>query len=215
MQIYDEGLIKSKSQFSNSYNKQLRFYSLFQMAEYILKKNNYENFIECGCWKGHSSYCVSLILQKYNFNKKFIIFDSFEGGLSNKDPLDVNNKRFIQNKSNRNNQIKYFSSSYEEVLALLNPYKFIEINKSWIPKKFELIKDLKFSFIHIDLDLYKPTLETLNFFYPKLVDGGVIICEDYNCSDFPGAKIAIDDFLSKNNVNFFYEVPFGSCIIIK
>ena len=115
-------------------------------------------------------------MQKYNFNKKFIIFDSFEGGLSNKDPLDVNNKRFIQNKSNRNNQIKYFSSSYEEVLALLNPYKFIEINKSWIPKKFELIKDLKFSFIHIDLDLYKPTLETLNF---------------------------------------FYEVPFGSCIIIK
>ena len=36
-----------------------------------------------------------------------------------------------------------------------------------IPKRFNEVKDNKFSFVHIDLDLYEPTKESLNFFGEK------------------------------------------------
>ena len=65
------------------------------------------------------------------------------------------------------------------------------------------------------MDLYEPTLASLEFFYPRLVNGGAIILDDYGFNQFPGAKTAVDRFLQKNGHSFFYEVPLGSCFIIK
>ena len=75
----------------------------------------------------------------------------------------------------------------------------------------------KFQFIHLDVDLYQPTKDSLDFFYPKLAQGGIIVCDDYNFSTFPGAKKAWDEFFNdkRNGFNFFYEIPFGGCLIIK
>ena len=91
----------------------------------------------------------------------------------------------------------------------------LKFTKGWIPKDLRKYKIKKFSFIHIDLDLHKPILDTLEFFYPKLVKGGIIICDDYNSSQFPGAKKAWDDFFKDKNNEFLYEQPFGGCFIIK
>ena len=59
-----------------------------------------------------------------------------------------------QNKSNFLSKKKYFSSNYEEVKNILINFNFIEIHKTWIPKKFELIKDKKFQFNFKKLQLY-------------------------------------------------------------
>ena len=34
--------------------------------------------------------------------------------------------------------------------------------------------ELKFAFVHIDADLYKPIFDGLEFFYPRLSQGGFI-----------------------------------------
>tara|TARA_B100000989_G_scaffold299050_1_gene292529 strand:+ start:15860 stop:16663 length:804 start_codon:yes stop_codon:yes gene_type:complete len=213
--IYNESLFKSNSDKSNNFFKKLRFYSLFNIVDSIVKNNEYQNFLECGCWKGHSTYGIAEILRQNSFNKKFYVFDSFEGGLSNKISIDSNSKRYTQNKKEINNQKDYFKSNFEEVTKLLSIFDFVEIHKGWIPGVFENINNVKFSFIHIDLDLYQPTYDTIKFFYDSLEKDGVIICDDYNCSDFPGAKLAIDNFLKEKKYKFFYEIPLGGCIIIK
>ena len=215
MKIYYEGLYKSESQSSDNFSKKLRFYSLFQIINYISKKKYYQNFAECGCWNGHSSYCIAKILEKNNFNKQFYIFDSFELGLSAKTEKDKINLKYKQNVNEEKKQKKYFFSNYNKVIDLLKKFYFIKIYKGWIPDIFNSKINDKFSFIHIDLDLYEPTLKSLNFFYPKLIIGGIIVCDDYNISDFPGAKKAIDEFLHLNKVSFFYEISFGGCIIVK
>ena len=114
-------------------------------------------------------------------------------------------------------QKKYFKSSEEEVKKLLKSYKFVKIYKGWIPEKFKEIKNKKISFLHLDVDLYEPTLSSLKFFYPRLKKGGIIVCDDYNISAFPGAKIAWDEFFfkKKNKYTFFYQVPLGGCFLIK
>ena len=80
---------------------------------------------------------------------------------------------------------------------------------------FILFYNLKFSFVHIDVDLYQPTLDCLEFFFPKLVSGGIIVCDDYNSSQFPGAKNAWDYYFKDKKINLFYEQPFGGCFLIK
>ena len=49
--------------------------------------------------------------------------------------------------------------------------------------------------VHVDVDLYEPTLASLAFFYPRMNPGGVMVCDDYGFTTCPGATKAVDEFL--------------------
>tara|TARA_B000000565_G_scaffold207192_1_gene160570 strand:- start:664 stop:1464 length:801 start_codon:yes stop_codon:yes gene_type:complete len=214
MKLYNVAMRASfSSKFDNPY-KQLRFYSLQNILKNILNNKVNGDIVECGVWKGHSAFIISKILEKTNSNKIFYIFDSFEGGLSDKS-LEDKNKRY--NLSNK--QIKYeklsFASDEDQVKSTLSIFKNIYFFKGWIPERFNEVNEKSFCFVHIDVDLFQPTLDSLNYFYPRLNQGGAIVIDDYGISQFPGARKAVDKFLKSNKYSFFYKVPFGSCFIIK
>ena len=214
MKLYMEGLKKAEGEWSDNFSKKLRYYSLFQMAEHILKKNLQHDFVECGCWWGHSTWALSKIIQNSNQKINFHIFDSFEGGLSE---LHNKDKNLVRNLSEKDTEIqkKQFSSDEGFVHNILKEFDFVKIYKGWIPKRFSEIENKKFQFVHIDVDLYQPTYDSIKFFFPRLVDGGVIVCDDYNFCQFPGAKKAFDYYLEDKKVSLFYESPFGGCLLIK
>jgi O-methyltransferase len=51
----------------------------------------------------------------------------------------------------------------------------------------------RYSFVHLDVDLYESTLAGLQFFYPRMSPGGMILVHDYNA--WPGARKAVDEFM--------------------
>jgi O-methyltransferase len=48
--------------------------------------------------------------------------------------------------------------------------------------------------VSLDVDLYKPTLAGLNYFYPRLVKGGCIFIHDYNNRRYKGVRSAVEEF---------------------
>jgi len=54
---------------------------------------------------------------------------------------------------------------------------------------------LRFKFVHLDVDLHLSTLHCLEWFYPRMVRGGIIITHDYGLLEVPGVKSAFDEFL--------------------
>ena len=86
--------------------------------------------------------------------------------------------------------------------------------QGWIPKAFEQVKSEKVRFLHLDLDLYEPTFSSLEFFFPLIETGGIIVCDDYGFDSCPGARQAIDEFfaVAKHEV---IELPTGQCFVIK
>ena len=66
----------------------------------------------------------------------------------------------------------------------------ISYYKGWIPERFREVESLRFSFVHVDVDLEQPTRDSLEFFYPRLSPGGVLLCDDYGSSLCPGATSA-------------------------
>jgi O-methyltransferase len=54
------------------------------------------------------------------------------------------------------------------------------------------MKDVRFSFVHLDVDLYKSTYEALDFFYPRMTAGGILISHDYVSSQ--GVTQSFADF---------------------
>ena len=59
------------------------------------------------------------------------------------------------------------------------------------------------------------TLKSLEFFYPKLVDGGIIVCDNYNFKHFNGSKKAWDEFFSDKKVKINFAPSMGGGFIVK
>lgn len=51
----------------------------------------------------------------------------------------------------------------------------------------------------MDCDLYESYLQTFNFVWPRLSEGGMIYLDEYYSLKFPGARIATDEFLATKN----------------
>lgn len=213
IQLYFYGIKKSENSHNDNFPKLMRFFSMMQIVSHVLKNSRVYDFVECGCWKGHSSYLISKLIFDSKKKVSFHIFDSFEG-LSKS---TIEDSLYHRKSPNDKKRISNFFRSNENFVKnhVLKSFNFVKTYKGWIPSRFYEVKNKKFSFIHIDVDLYKPTIESLNFFYPRVVDGGIIVCDDYNVTGFPGAKKAWDDFFRNKKIKFFFQNPLGGCFIIK
>lgn len=71
-----------------------------------------------------------------------------------------------------------------------------------------------FCFVHIDVDLYQPTYDSLAFFYERTSSGGIILCDDYGFITCPGAKAAMDSFFL-NKLERIVCLPTGQGFVVK
>ena len=54
----------------------------------------------------------------------------------------------------------------------------------------------RFCFAHLDCDIYQSYKETLEFFYPRMTPGAIILLDEYNDPPWPGCNRAVDEFLT-------------------
>ena len=88
----------------------------------------------------------------------------------------------------------------ELVRGFFGEFPDVRICAGWIPQVFATLADRDWAFVHLDVTLYEPTLAALEYFYPRLNAGGVIVCDG---SIFcPGAKKAWDEFCAKRQLPF-------------
>jgi O-methyltransferase len=174
-----------------------RKYFLSQLVKLTSHING--DIAECGVFEGASSYLMFDRIK--NTKKKIHLFDSFEGLSS---PQSIDGKYW--KKGN-------LSISEKIVKENLPNSENILYYKGWIPDKFPMVTGITFSFVHLDVDLYQPTYDSLVFFYPRMEVGGIIICDDYGFDSCPGAKKALDEFfLNKEKI---INSPTGQAFIVK
>jgi hypothetical protein len=138
---------------------------------------------ECGVFRGATSYTICAFAEQAGLARTHHAFDSFEG-LSEPTHLDGRHWRKHD-----------LSCDLASVRERLSRFRRVRYHKGWIPECFPEVGALSFSFVHIDVDIYEPTRDSIAFFYPRLSDGGILVCDDYGFAVCPGATKAIDDYL--------------------
>ena len=87
---------------------------------------------------------------------------------------------------------------YASALAEVQRYLADRLNVVFHPGLFAAVsdgvQDRRFSFVHLDVDLKSSTRDCLDFFYPRMVPGGVILTHDYSVLD--GVREAFTEFLA-------------------
>lgn len=105
-----------------------------------------------------------------------------------------------------------FACSLEKVQRYLAQYENVHFYKGTAPLSCKPVEKNRFSFVHLDVDLYEGTLAALRFFYPRLSTGGVLMGHDY--PSFVGVKAAWDEFF-KNKPEPVLRISFKQCLIVK
>jgi len=151
------------------------------------QKNLDGDMAEVGVYQGGSAKLICEAKGKRNLH----LFDTFEG-LSNVSDNDTHFGKKFWTENQFNN------TAEESVKIFLEDYENVKIHKGVFPDSAQSIQEVKFSFVHLDADLYKSTIDSLRFFYPRLISGGIILIHDFHTD---GIKKAISEFISEMNAH--------------
>lgn len=195
----DEGFFRHYRRFMDSHNWHSadRKYVLFQFASWASRLPGH--FAECGVYKGGSAVYLCEVAD--NAAKHVHLFDSFQGL---PEPSRVDG--VFWTKGN-------LAAPLDEVNAALSAYTCFSCYPGWIPSTFSPVSGQRFCLVHIDVDLYQATRDSLLFFGPRLVPGGVIILDDHGFTTCPGATKAADEYCDAIGTRVI-NLPTGQGLIL-
>ena len=180
--------------------------------------------VECGVHQGGGVMAwakLSSIYEPYNYHRKVIGFDTFEGFPSVDKSKDKTKYAFVGNFKSKNDIKKDIEKSikvFDKERPI--PNKKIELikgdAKKTIPNYLKKNPHLLISLLYLDFDIYEPTKFALANLKHRIPKGGIIAFDELNNPHWPGETMA---FLEELNIakhrllHFNYE-PNISYIII-
>ncbi len=167
------------------YRDKVRFYTFWFQIERLKKEAVAGAFAEVGVYKGETAR----IIYEMDPVRILHLFDTFEG-FDSKDLAAENNN------DEKAPLIDFSDTTVETVKLFINGNNNIVFHKGHFPSTSENLKETKYAFVHLDADLYQPTLAALKYFYPRLSGGGVIMVHDYNHT-WEGVRKAVDEFIKE------------------
>lgn len=138
-------------------------------------------FAELGVYKGSTAKIMHHLAPR----RDLYLFDTFEGfpdQHARADPRRLHGGGY--------------ACSLDEVRRFVGESRRVKYCKGIFPETAAMVPtDQHFALVHLDCDLYIPTKAALDFFYPRMVPGGIMILHDYYNGCWPGVVQAADEFL--------------------
>lgn len=157
----------------------------------VLRQGVAGEVVEFGCYTGTTSLFLQRMLRQNDSDKRLHVYDSF-AGLPDKvqqdasvagdqfktGELSAKKSQFILNFKKANLPLPYIHKAW-----------FKDLTKSDVPDSIALA--------FLDGDYYESILDSLNLVWDKLSPGSILIVDDYHNEALPGAKKALDEWLSR------------------
>ncbi|PIS00756.1 MAG: hypothetical protein COT84_06085 [Chlamydiae bacterium CG10_big_fil_rev_8_21_14_0_10_35_9] len=192
--------------------------NLYHLLSRVLLEKTEGEVVELGCYKGFTAILMQKLLDSVASDKRLFVYDSFEGlpEKSDKDLWDnAENIRKCDFLDNKRVGKGWFKASRETLLENCKKLKVKEpiICQGFFDETLPLNLPNKISFAHLDADFYSSTLTALEHVYPRLVDNGILLIDDYcdpkifsKKNTLPGVKRACDEFF-KNTSQKIINLP--------
>src|SRR3984957_10366907 len=142
-----------------------RCYVLLTLLRQALKIN--ADIAECGVYRGGTAAMIARVMAESGSSKKLYLFDTFSGMPKTDAVRDLHRAG------------DFADTSAEDVERFVNEPKIAVIRKGFIPETFVGLEPDRFAFAHIDVDIYKSIIDSLEFIWPRLMPGGFIVFDDY------------------------------------
>jgi Macrocin-O-methyltransferase (TylF) len=148
---------------------------------------------EFGSWRGANLLLMAKLLRIFDPHGSKVVhsFDSFAGLTE-----------FTAEDGKASELHGSYRGVLEELQDILSLYDMSDevilhqgIIEETLPEFLDKRKEIVFSCVYCDTDLYKSTSMILNLLHPHLSKGGVFVLDEWNYENFPGEGIATKEFL--------------------
>lgn len=153
------------------------------------------DFVECGVWYGVLSKTICEYTDFGHQDRSFYLVDSWGAQLGShpaasyqEDIFDIVGRRFSQ-------------------------YPNVHLVRGLVPDVLPEIAAKKIAYLAIDMNGSEPERAALEFFYDKMVPGGIIYFDDYGWG-YPALRAVVNEFFANKPENLLH-FPSGNSIVIK
>lgn len=216
--LSDDSTIFGDSRFSNTmeyYQDYFRYRTFEFLAEEISAAGIEGSVAEFGVFRGSFA---ALINQKF-CDRKLYLFDSFEGF----EPSEAEAEKKL-GRCEEGFIISHKDTSVEILMNKLPHPQNAVICKGFFPESItEEAREERFAFVSLDVDFEESTYQGLEFFYPRLSEGGYMMIHDYktysvNAHFLEGVGKAVERYERKLGARL-KKVPIadgaGTLIVVK
>lgn len=171
------------------------------------------DFIECGVNKGFHSSAIMSFLDWNRLGKSFYLLDTFNG-------ID---ERFLTTEEVANGKIELnrkviasggYELNIESVVRNFAEWQRVHVIRGSVPETLPQVPSQKVAFLHLDMNCAIPEEAAAEFFWDRLVPGGIILLDDYAYRGYGAQKVALDLFAGRKGV-MVLSLPTGQGLMIK
>jgi hypothetical protein len=171
-------------------------YVLFRAAQHARSLDG--DAAELGVYRGGTARVIAEVLS----DRAFHLFDTFEGMPA------------VDSRHDSMNAGDLKDTSVDGVRSVLDGVGKPEFRQGFFPETTAGLEDAKYSFVHVDADIYRSVLDACEYFYPRLSRGGVMVFDDYGFVTTKGARDAVDEFFADKSETPLY-LPTGQAVVYR
>lgn len=206
IESYRLGKSTDKEQLLKDYDIEWRVHVLFWAAYHASKLDG--DFVECGVHTGIYARAIINYLDFDKFGKKYYLLDTFKG---------LDEKYSTKEELKRNKKMGYNvrGDIYAQVQETFKPFKSVEIIQGTVPDTLPKVSSKKIAFLSVDMNCVQPEADTLEYFWDKIVSGGMIILDDYGYANSTNDQRAAHDTFAKSKGVKILSLPTCQGLLIK
>lgn len=194
-------------------------YSLYLSVNYVVRNNIPGDFVECGVWKGGSALMAALTLRELGDDQRtFWLYDTYDG-MTKPTEADIDSSGgkaldYIEQWGDEGRwcyaNLEAVKSTFEALGFSGDRFRFVvgdvvQTIPANLPKKISILR--------LDTDWYESTKAEMEFLYPLLLEGGVLIVDDYG--HWAGSRKAVDEYFSTGPLPLLNRINIGVRFAIK
>lgn len=165
------------------------------------------DFVECGVNYGFLSTAIMRYLHWETVPKTFYLLDTFRG-------LDASKLTDAEKKSAAKLYDPVFEECYERVRETFARYSNVRVIRGSVPDTLPQVQAQKVAYLSLDMNCSEPQYAALQYFWPRMSAGGVILLDDYGHRNCAQEKARADQFAQEQGVKVM-SLPTGQGLLMK
>ncbi len=165
------------------------------------------DFVECGVNTGVYSLTICHYLDFNARGKAFYLFDTYAGiPTSQMQPAE-------EAQVTRANE-RFYEDCYEVTRKNFAAFPRAVLVRGLVPDTLPTVPIERVAYLHLDMNIAYPEVKAIEFFWPKLVKGAMVVLDDYGWLEYTPQRRAMDAFANSRGVAIA-TLPTGQGVLIK
>jgi O-methyltransferase len=196
-----------------------RVFACIAAAEHVCAQSIEGAIVECGVWRGGSTMAALLALVRLeDFSREVWLYDTYDGmAAPTQNDADLDHQLFaagVRDDGGSDWCRAELGEVFTNVESCGYPMDHVKFLKGKVEDTLPRNVPERISLLRLDTDFYESTRQELEYLYPRLSSGGMLIIDDYGA--FAGARRAVDEYLAANSIRaFLHRIDSTGRLLIK